>query len=96
MQVVVIGAGRMGAIRTEDLVADPRVDEVLIVNRTPDRATALARQFGARPLAWADLAGLPAICRVLANLGQFYGEDRYRISPLIQQQVSAGKTIHER
>ena len=55
MQVVVIGAGRMGAIRTEDLVADPRVDEVLIVNRTPDRATALARQFGARPLAWADL-----------------------------------------
>jgi 3-hydroxybutyryl-CoA dehydrogenase len=48
------------------------------------------------PLAWADLAGLPRICRVLANLAQYYGEDRYRVSPLIQQQVFAGKKIHDR
>jgi 3-hydroxybutyryl-CoA dehydrogenase len=32
---------------------------------------------------------------VLANLGQTYGEDRYRISPLIQQKVFSGKNIHD-
>ena len=46
------------------------------------------------PLEWADRVGLPAICAVLANLARFYGEDRYRISPLIQQSVFAGKGIH--
>jgi 3-hydroxybutyryl-CoA dehydrogenase len=61
-----------------------------------DSAMRLGVNYPRGPLAWADLAGLPAICRVLANLGQFYGEDRYRISPLIQQQVSAGKNIHDR
>lgn len=29
MQVVVIGAGRMGALRTEDLAADHRVSEIV-------------------------------------------------------------------
>ena len=52
MRVVVIGAGRMGAIRVEDLVADDRVDEVLVTNRTPDRAVALAEQFGATAVPW--------------------------------------------
>jgi len=47
------------------------------------------------PLAWADAVGLKTICRVLRNLGQFYGEDRYRISPLIQQKVFAGKAVHD-
>ena len=35
--------------------------------------------------------GVPAIGAVLSNLGRFYGEDRYRVSPLIQQRVFAGK-----
>ena len=33
MKVLVMGAGRMGAIRVEDLAADPRVTEVMITNR---------------------------------------------------------------
>ena len=47
MRIAVIGAGRMGSIRVEDLVADPRVEEVLVANRTPERARALAGRFGA-------------------------------------------------
>ena len=47
------------------------------------------------PLAWADRVGLPVICSVLSNLARFYGEDRYRVSPLIQQRVLAGKNIHD-
>ena len=38
---------------------------------------------------------VPVICSVLSNLARFYGEDRYRVSPLIQQRVLAGKNIHD-
>jgi len=44
-RILVIGAGRMGAIRAEDLV--PIVDEVLIANRTALRAENLAERLGA-------------------------------------------------
>ncbi len=52
MRILVIGAGRMGAIRTEDLAADPRVDQVLVTNRTPARARELADRFGAVDIPW--------------------------------------------
>lgn len=52
MRVLVIGAGRMGAIRVEDLCSDPRVDEVLVTNRTEERAERLAHEFGARTIPW--------------------------------------------
>ena len=46
------------------------------------------------PLAWADAMGLPTVNRVLCNLGLTYGEDRYRVSPLIQHKVFSGKNFH--
>lgn len=52
MKVLVIGAGRMGAIRVEDLVQDSRVNEVLITNRNPDKAQLLADRFGANTVPW--------------------------------------------
>jgi myo-inositol 2-dehydrogenase/D-chiro-inositol 1-dehydrogenase len=57
VRIAVIGAGRMGAIRVEDLVADPRVDEVLIANRNEDRSAQLAAQLGATHAHWADIIG---------------------------------------
>ena len=47
MRIVVVGAGRMGVIRAEDLVADGRVDEIVITNRNPERAAELADRVGA-------------------------------------------------
>ena len=47
------------------------------------------------PLAWAEQIGLPAVRDVLAHLGASYGEDRYRISPLIQRHIFAGKKLHD-
>ena len=54
-----------------------------------------------RPCAWCELSaraaglGRRGRCRhlrtVLSNLAAFYGEDRYRVSPLIQQAVFAGE-----
>lgn len=42
----------MGAIRVEDLAADPRVSEVLVTNRNEDRATELAGAFNATVIPW--------------------------------------------
>lgn len=45
MRMVVLGAGRMGQIRVEDLA--PLVDDIVIANRTPAAAEDLAARFGA-------------------------------------------------
>lgn len=37
------------------------------------------------PIAWADQLGLTNVAMVLENLMMVYGEDRYRLSPLIQR-----------
>ncbi|MCP4471991.1 MAG: 3-hydroxyacyl-CoA dehydrogenase PaaC [Gammaproteobacteria bacterium] len=47
------------------------------------------------PLAWADAVGLDHVLEVLDNLGQNYGEDRYRASPLLIRRVAGGKNFHE-
>ncbi|MGV8898898.1 MAG: 3-hydroxyacyl-CoA dehydrogenase PaaH [Burkholderiaceae bacterium] len=60
-----------------------------------DAAMRMGVNYPCGPLAWADTIGLSKIGEVLANLGQAYGEDRYRVSPLIQQNIFAGKNIHD-
>ncbi len=60
-----------------------------------DAAMRLGVNYPCGPLAWADAVGLPTILLVLMNLGQTYGEDRYRVSPLIQHHVFAKKNFHD-
>ena len=60
-----------------------------------DAAMRLGVNYPRGPLAWADAVGVERICTVLANLAGFYGEDRYRVSPLIQQAVFAGRSLHD-
>ena len=45
------------------------------------------------PLAWAERIGLAVVMRVLQNLAAEYGEDRYRVSPLIRRKVAGGSTF---
>ena len=45
------------------------------------------------PLAWAERIGLAVVMRVLQNLAAEYGEDRYRVSPLIRRKVASGSTF---
>jgi myo-inositol 2-dehydrogenase/D-chiro-inositol 1-dehydrogenase len=52
MRIVVLGAGRMGVIRAEDLAADGRVDEIVIANRNPARAAELAARVGGSTVPW--------------------------------------------
>jgi len=37
------------------------------------------------PLGWANRIGMPRVAAVLSHLAAYYGEDRYRMSPLIRE-----------
>ncbi|MEN9560441.1 MAG: 3-hydroxyadipyl-CoA dehydrogenase [Pseudomonadota bacterium] len=47
------------------------------------------------PFAWADQLGTGHIIKVLRNLQKTYGEERYRLSPLLQHRHWSGKKFHE-
>jgi len=48
------------------------------------------------PLEWADALGIDNIVQVLDNLAAAYGEDRYRVSPLLRRKALAGLRFTER
>lgn len=56
MRTLVVGAGRMGSIRVEDLVQDSRVTEVLVTNRNKEKGAALAEKYGATFVKWETMA----------------------------------------
>jgi 3-hydroxybutyryl-CoA dehydrogenase len=56
-----------------------------------DTAMRLGVNYPCGPLEWARAMGLEKVSTVLRHLADTYGEDRYRTSPLIQQQVFAQK-----
>jgi myo-inositol 2-dehydrogenase/D-chiro-inositol 1-dehydrogenase len=68
VKVLVVGAGRMGAIRVEDLAADPRVSEVLVTNRNEQRAHELAGAFNATVVPW-EKALTPVADAVVVAVG---------------------------
>ena len=61
-----------------------------------DAAMRLGVNYPRGPLAWADDIGVDALHAVLTNLGSSYGEDRYRVSPVIQQAFYAKRKLHDR
>jgi 3-hydroxybutyryl-CoA dehydrogenase len=54
----------------------------------------IAMRFGTNypkgPLRWADDLSLKYVFEVLSNLSKHYGEERYRVSPLIQRKAISG------
>lgn len=49
------------------------------------------------PLAWTDAIGVAQVVTVLSNLAASYGEDRYRVSPLLRRKLAgapAGARFH--
>ena len=85
-------------MRTVAMLANEAADAVnqgVCSEAGADQAMRLGVNYPQGPLAWADQVGVAAIRDVLANLGTSYGEDRYRISPLIQRAVFAGRNIHD-
>ena len=66
MRVLVIGAGRMGAIRVEDLASNPTVSKVLLTNRNPVSGQKLADKFNASFVPWSELSEVLADAYVVA------------------------------
>jgi len=88
----------LAVMRTVAMLANEAADAVnqgVCSPAAADSAMRLGVNYPQGPLAWADQVGIANIRTVLANLGASYGEDRYRISPLIQQRFFAGKKIHD-
>jgi 3-hydroxybutyryl-CoA dehydrogenase len=88
----------LAVMRTVAMLANEAADAVnqgVCDAQSADAAMRLGVNYPCGPLAWADALGLPAICQVLTHLSQTYGEDRYRISPLIQHHVFAEKKFHD-
>jgi 3-hydroxybutyryl-CoA dehydrogenase len=92
----------MAVMRTVAMLANEALDAV---NHGVCSAAAvdIAMQKGVNyprgPLAWADAIGLRHVLAVLDNLGAAYGEDRYRVSPLLRRRLAAdpeGARIHAR
>ncbi|MEO8132749.1 MAG: 3-hydroxyacyl-CoA dehydrogenase PaaH [Betaproteobacteria bacterium] len=46
------------------------------------------------PLAWADAIGLAAVVGVLDRMHAHYGDDRYRVSPLLRRKLQSGGRFH--
>ena len=47
------------------------------------------------PLAWANDIGIDTVTHVLHHLCTAYGEDRYRVSPLLRRLYASGRKFHE-
>lgn len=80
-------AGLVG-LRTVAMLANEAADGVLqgIASAADiDTAMRYGTNYPKGPLAWADGLGVAFVARVLENLRQHYGEERYRLSPLLQR-----------
>ncbi|WP_292934199.1 3-hydroxyacyl-CoA dehydrogenase PaaH [Noviherbaspirillum sp.] len=87
----------MAVMRTVVMLANEAADAVnqgVCDAAAADTAMLKGVNYPRGPLAWADTIGLHYLMRVLGNLGRSYGEDRYRISPLILRKVWNGSAFH--
>lgn len=82
----------MAVMRTVAMLANEAADAVY-QGVCSAAAVDIAMQKGVNyprgPLAWADSVGLQHVVTVLSNLGASYGEDRYRVSPLLRRKLAA-------
>jgi glutamyl-tRNA reductase len=62
--VLLVGAGKMGALSAKAL-RDLGADRILVTNRSPDRARALAQEIQAQPEPWESLTSLLALSDVV-------------------------------
>ncbi len=88
----------MAVMRTVAMLANEAADAVnqgVCNAAAADTAMQKGVNYPRGPLAWADAVGIEHIVRVLANLAASYGEDRYRVSPLLRRKQIGGGRFHE-
>lgn len=90
-------AGLVG-LRTVAMLANEAADAVLAgIGSAADIDTAMryGTNYPKGPLAWADQLGAGSVVAVLDHLHVHYGDERYRVSPLLRRQTFNGETFHE-
>ena len=90
---VIDDAPGMVVMRTVAMLANEAADVVhqrIATSRDVDLAMQKGVNYPLGPLAWTDVIGAQTICTVLENMAAFYGEDRYRISPLLRRRAIVG------
>lgn len=88
----------MAVMRTVAMLANEAADAVnqgVCSAAGADLAMQKGVNYPRGPLAWADAVGIGQIVAVLSNLAAGYGEDRYRVSPLLRRKLAAGGRFHE-
>ena len=87
----------MVVMRTMAMLANEAADAVNQgVCSAPDLDLAMEKgvNYPIGPLKWADAIGAATVHRVLQNLAAHYGEDRYRISPLLAECHWSGSSFY--
>ncbi|MYN17318.1 3-hydroxyacyl-CoA dehydrogenase PaaC [Rugamonas sp. FT107W] len=88
----------MAVMRTVAMLANEAADAVnqgVCSAAGADLAMQKGVNYPRGPLAWADAVGIGQIVAVLSNLAAGYGEDRYRVSPLLRRKHAAGGRFHD-
>jgi 3-hydroxybutyryl-CoA dehydrogenase len=83
----------LAVMRTVAMLANEAADAVVqgvAVAEAVDIAMQKGVNYPRGPIAWADALGAGPVRDALANLALHYGEDRYRISPLLARRASTG------
>jgi len=87
----------LAVMRTVAMLANEAADAVnqgVCGARAVDIAMQKGVNYPRGPLAWADAVGVAHIVAVLHNLATGYGEDRYRVSPLLRRKFATGAAFH--
>jgi 3-hydroxybutyryl-CoA dehydrogenase len=87
----------MAVMRTVAMLANEAADAVnqgVCSAAAVDTAMRKGVNYPRGPLAWADSVGIGHIVTVLSNLAATYGEDRYRVSPLLRRKLNARSQFH--
>ncbi len=87
----------MAVMRTVAMLANEAADAVnqgVCTAEAVDVAMQKGVNYPRGPLAWADMVGIGHVVTVLSNLAQTYGEDRYRVSPLLRRKFANGARFH--
>ena len=86
----------LAVMRTVAMLVNEAADIVMQgIATAPDVDLAMQKgvNYPIGPLAWADRIGAARIREVLVHLAVHYGEDRYRISPLIARRCATGRNL---
>ena len=87
----------LAVMRTVAMLANEAADAVsqgVCSAQGADTAMQKGVNYPRGPLAWADSVGIARIATVLNNLAASYGEDRYRVSPLLRRKQASGASFH--